>query len=258
MNTDQHEPLARKPLYQQLFEVLQKRIMDGTLPENSYIPNEYDLTLEYRVSIGTVRKAVEMLVHDKLVTRQQGKGTLVADRRWIGKPDKLNRLRRAEQLESYRWSKTDVRTRTDVSHGHIAEKLGLPGDAKINVITQILRSEQFSEADISGAAASLARASVVLETLYFSAELFEAGLKQSFNSVDLFESMAIHGYSIGRVEERVTAVLASAQGAKLMAVEVGAPLLKTERLVFEKRGFALEFRIGYAYMPDGCFYVSSD
>ena len=256
MNTHQPEPFARKPLYQQLFEVLQKRIMDGTLPENSYIPNEYDLTLEYKVSIGTVRKAVEMLVHDKLLIRQQGKGTLVADRRWIGKPDKLNRLRRAEELASYVWSKTDVRTRIDVSHAQIADKLALPLDAKINVITQIQRSEPSSGAAATSAA--LTPAAVVLETIYFSAELFEAGPEQPFNSVDVFEFMAIHGYSIGKVQERVTAVLASAQGAKLMAVEVGAPLLKTERLVFEKRGFPLEFRIGYAHVPDGCFYVSSD
>ena len=256
MNTHQPEPFARKPLYQQLFEVLQKRIMDGTLPENSYIPNEYDLTLEYKVSIGTVRKAVEMLVHDKLLIRQQGKGTLVADRRWIGKPDKLNRLRRAEELASYVWSKTDVRTRIDVSHAQIAEKLALPLDAKINVITQIQRSEPSSAA--ASTPAALTPAAVVLETIYFSAELFESGPEQPFNSVDVFEFMAIHGYSIGKVQERVTAVLASAQGAKLMAVEVGAPLLKTERLVFEKRGFPLEFRIGYAHVPDGCFYVSSD
>lgn len=258
MNTHQPELFARKPLYQQLFEVLQKRIMDGTLPENSYIPNEYDLTLEYKVSIGTVRKAVEMLVHDKLLIRQQGKGTLVADRRWIGKPDKLNRLRRAEELASYVWSKTDVRTRIDVSHAQIAKKLALPLDAKINVITQIQRSEPISGTPATAPPAALTPAAVVLETLYFSAELFEAGPEQPFNSVDVFEFMAIHGYSIGKVQERVTAVLASAQGAKLMAVEVGAPLLKTERLVFEKRGFPLEFRIGYAHVPDGCFYVSSD
>ena len=253
MNSDQPEPFARKPLYQQLFEVLHKRIMDGTLPENSYIPNEYDLTLEYKVSIGTVRKAVEMLVHDKLLIRQQGKGTLVADRRWIGRPDKLNRFRHAKGLEAYCWSKTDVRTRTDVSHAQIAEKLALPVDAKINVITQILRDEKSS-----AASASKAPASVVLETLYFSAELFETAPDQPFNSADVFEFMAIHGYSIGRVEERVTAVLASVQGAKLMAIEVGAPLLKTERLVFEKRGFALEYRIAYAHVVDGCFYVISD
>ena len=248
MTIDQPELLARKPLYQQLFEVLQKRIMDGTLPENSYIPNEYDLTLEYKVSIGTVRKAVEMLVRDKLLVRQQGKGTLVADRRWIGKPDKLNRFRRTEELAPYRWSKTDVRTRIDVSQAQIAEKLALPLDAKINAITQILRDE-----NPAGASAS-----VVLETIYFSAKLFEAAPEHPFNSVDVFEFMAIHGYSIGKVEERVTAVLASAQGAKLMAIEVGAPLLKTERLVFEKRGFPLEYRIGYAHVADGCFYVMSD
>ncbi len=243
MDITEPETLARKSLYQQLFEVLHKRIMDGTLPENSYIPNEYDLTREFKVSIGTVRKAVDMLVRDKLLIRQQGKGTMVADRRWIGRAEKLNRLRHIKGYELFTWTSRDVRTRLGVTNAAVAERLQLPTENKINVLTHILKDD---------------RNAVLFETVYFSADLFEAIPDDQLNQIDVLDFIAINGYSVGRVEETATAVLASPQGAKLMALEVGTPLLKTERIVYEKRGYPLELRISYAYLPDGCFFVASE
>src|SRR5262249_39924464 len=43
------------------------------------LPNESDLGRELGVSSGTVRKAMELLEADKLVTRRQGRGTFVRD-----------------------------------------------------------------------------------------------------------------------------------------------------------------------------------
>ena len=42
------------------------------------IPSEMDLATRFRVSQGTVRKAVDELASDNLLIRRQGKGTFVA------------------------------------------------------------------------------------------------------------------------------------------------------------------------------------
>jgi GntR family transcriptional regulator len=42
------------------------------------IPSEMDLAARYRVSQGTVRKAIDELAAENLVVRRQGKGTFVA------------------------------------------------------------------------------------------------------------------------------------------------------------------------------------
>ena len=42
------------------------------------IPSEFDLAARYKVSQGTVRKAIDELATDNLVVRRQGKGTFVA------------------------------------------------------------------------------------------------------------------------------------------------------------------------------------
>ena len=43
------------------------------------MPNELELARHYGVSVGTVRKALEILEDEKLIVRLQGRGTFVCD-----------------------------------------------------------------------------------------------------------------------------------------------------------------------------------
>ena len=51
----------RQLLYQQIAKILSRRILDRTLRAGHCLPNEYDLAREFHVSIGTIRKAVDIL-----------------------------------------------------------------------------------------------------------------------------------------------------------------------------------------------------
>ncbi|GEN23371.1 GntR family transcriptional regulator [Halomonas cupida] len=67
----------RLPLYQRLREEIQARISSGEWKPDTPIPTEAELTQEYGVAVGTVRKAVDTLVSDGLLQRNQGRGTFV-------------------------------------------------------------------------------------------------------------------------------------------------------------------------------------
>ena len=235
--------LARTPLYMQLYGVLSRRISDGVFPENSYIPNEYDLTREFKVSIGTVRKAVDLLVRDRLVIRQQGKGTIVADSRWGSLQEKLNRLRHTDESLPVPWNATELEFTTGSMQPAIALKLALPVESPIHIVRRLLRSEPRT---------------VELETAYFPSKLFPVTSPDELEQHELIGLAAMNNHVIGRVEERIMSVIASEKGAQIMGIDMGSPLLKTERLVFEKRGYALQFRISYAYLPDGFFLINME
>lgn len=71
---DQDHPI---PKYFQLGAILRKKIFDGEWPPDAQIPTEEELTAEYEVSRGTVRKALGLLEAEGLIRRHQGRGTYV-------------------------------------------------------------------------------------------------------------------------------------------------------------------------------------
>ena len=68
------------PLYAQVAEDIRRRILSGELRAGDRIPPELELCELYRVSRVTVRRGIDELVRERLLTRRRAKGTFV--RRW--------------------------------------------------------------------------------------------------------------------------------------------------------------------------------
>src|SRR5206468_2068442 len=69
---------AFSPLYQQIKGLILESLQAGEWKPGEAIPSEMDLAVRFRVSQGTVRKAIDELAGENLVVRRQGKGTFVA------------------------------------------------------------------------------------------------------------------------------------------------------------------------------------
>lgn len=65
------------PLYEQVRLQIQKQLSQHRWDINQPIPTETELSEEYKVSIGTIRKAIERLVDDGILVKMQGRGTFV-------------------------------------------------------------------------------------------------------------------------------------------------------------------------------------
>ena len=66
------------PLYQQIKGLVLQSLQAGEWKPGDTIPSEFELAARYKVSQGTVRKAIDELAKDHLLVRRQGKGTFVA------------------------------------------------------------------------------------------------------------------------------------------------------------------------------------
>src|SRR6187455_2935782 len=66
------------PLYQQIKSLILQSLHAGEWKPGEPIPSEIDLAARFRVSQGTVRKAIDELAAENLVVRRQGKGTFVS------------------------------------------------------------------------------------------------------------------------------------------------------------------------------------
>ena len=68
-----------QPLYKQVYDLLTARLVEGYWKPSQLLPSEMMLAEELGVSQGTVRKALNQMVAEKMLQRQQGKGTFVAE-----------------------------------------------------------------------------------------------------------------------------------------------------------------------------------
>src|SRR5690349_13141524 len=73
------EKLTMRPLYLQVRDLLLERIASAVWKPGAVLPSELDLAKELGVSSGTVRKALDRLEAEHVVSRRQGKGTFVND-----------------------------------------------------------------------------------------------------------------------------------------------------------------------------------
>lgn len=79
-------PLKRDagiPLYQQLADKIKDQIAAGELKENEQLMTEMELSKAYNISRITVRKALELLVDEEILTKRQGIGAFVTGKKLL-------------------------------------------------------------------------------------------------------------------------------------------------------------------------------
>jgi len=86
--------LVHSPLFEQLRHSLLEKIASGEWAPGMQVPSESELSREYRLSPGTVRKALDFLEDAKFILRQQGRGTFIMD------PEGRETIRRFERFRS--------------------------------------------------------------------------------------------------------------------------------------------------------------
>ena len=222
------------PLYLQLQRVLRSAIERHVLAPDEALPPERDLAEAYNVSRVTVRKALDGLVHARLLTRRQGAGTFVAAR--VEKNFATissfteDMLSRGRQPHSEWLSRSEG---TVMPEEALALGLG-PG-------TPVYRFSRIRYAD--GESMALEHATVPKETL------------ESLEAVGDSLYDALGAWRPTRVLQRLRAVLFTPEQAELLGIEAGSPGLEIERHGFTAEGRTVEFTKSY-YRGDAYDFVA--
>ncbi|MGI4984136.1 MAG: GntR family transcriptional regulator [Janthinobacterium lividum] len=228
------------PLYRQIKALITQSLESGEWRPGDMIPSEIELATRYRVSQGTVRKAIDELAAENLVLRRQGKGTFVATHT----EDRV-------QFRFLRLLPDDGEMRPHVSEfqecrrvrapADIARQLDVPAATPVVRIKRVLRFEVrptvFEEIWLPGATFR----GLTMERL--------AGYKGPFYA--LLETE--FGTRLVRASEKVRAVAAQASVAAVLGVATGSPLLSVERIAFSYGDRPVEIRRGW-YVTDHYHY----
>jgi GntR family transcriptional regulator len=84
------------PIYIQIVEQIQHRIVAGTLKPGDQLPTVRALAQELRVNFNTVARAYRMLDEARIISTQQGRGTYITEKPSSEVSEKL----RSESLEA--------------------------------------------------------------------------------------------------------------------------------------------------------------
>jgi GntR family transcriptional regulator len=238
--TMRHASPTFSPLYRQIKSLLTHSLQTGEWKPAEAIPSEMELASRYQVSQGTVRKAIDELAAENLLTRRQGKGTFVATHHEPKNLFRFLRLMPDAGEPEYPASRLLECSRGRAS-AEVARALGLKNGAAVVLLRRLLI--------FSGKP-------TVIDEVWLPGALFRKLTAEIFDEYKgslygLFESE--FGVRMIRAEEKIRAVAANVAEAALLGIAEGVPLLLVERLTFTYGDKPVELRRGL-YLTEQHYY----
>lgn len=225
------------PLYKEVKIRLTRDLAAGAWKSGEAIPSESRLAEQFNVSIGTIRKAIDELVAERILVRQQGRGTFVAthteDRTLfyffhiVGKDG--SRVLPVTELLSFRTSKANA-TEEDL--------LRLARGAPAFRIRNLLK---------------LNGKPVIHDEIVVSARLFPGLTERLFGGREgtiygLYQ--ARWGINVVRISERLSAGCPPAGIAALLGMGAGRPALVIKRVAYTYHDVPVEYRVSWVNTDD--------
>ena len=225
---------AFSPLYQQIKGLILQSLEAGEWRPGELIPSEMELAARFKVSQGTVRKAIDELAAENLVMRRQGKGTFVATHAAQQVQYRFLNLRPdAGDLQGEgRAERHILECRRLRAPAEVARALALrTGDAVMHVRRTL----------------SFAAIPTILEDIWLPGNAFKGLTAEQMSSYQgptyaMFE--LVYGVRMVRADEKIRAVLPDAEQAQLLNIPSTTPLLSVERTAYTYNDVPMELRRG--------------
>jgi GntR family transcriptional regulator len=231
-----------RPLYEQIKILLTQSLVAGEWKPGEAIPSEIELAARFRVSQGTVRKAIDELAAEHILVRRQGKGTFVASH---SEPSYQYRFLRVTPDSGERPLPRNLffGLERGKANADTARALGLaPGSA----VVEFKRLMSFDGRP------------TILDDIVFAATQFPgltlAELEDFHGSVYSFYE-TVFGVRMIRAEERLRAVAADSFASAHLKVAPGTPLLCVDRVAYTYGDKPVEWRRGLC-ISDGFSYYN--
>jgi len=226
------------PLYRQVKRVLLGLIESGACRPGQALPNETTIAQGLEVSVGTLRRAVDELVHEHVLVRRQGKGTYVAQ----------------HNSERFMFQFFHVEPRADVRFGEVVQQVEYP-----NVECVSFERDRATEQDAAalrikpGEAVirfenrlSLGGRAVVHDRIVVPATMFK-GLneKRLLDRPSTIYSLyqTEFGITVLGAQERARAVAADRVTARVLGLAAGLPVLEVHRVAMTFGERPVEYRV---------------
>ena len=237
-----HPSPSFRPLYEQIKILLTQSLVAGEWKPGEAIPSEMELAGRFRVSQGTVRKAIDELASEHILVRRQGKDTFVASH---SEPSYQYRFLRVmpDSGEKLHPHNVLIDVRRGKASAEIARALAIKTGSAVHQIKRVLEFQGRP---------------LILDEMVLAAARFPGltipRLEEYKGSMYSFYE-EVYGLRMIRAEERIRAVSAEEAVAGHLRVAKGTPLLCVDRIAFTYGDMPVEWRRGLC-LTDGFSYFN--
>ena len=223
------------PLYHQIYMILRTKILNREYVEGDLLPSEDETSKAFDVSRITAKRALNDLAEEGLVVRERGRGTRVT---WKGVTPPLR-----ANVEGMLENIMAMGLETEVTllafdyvkpTDAVMTALGCQPDDAVQRAVRVrhLEGEPFSHL-VTWVPESVGRNYT----------------REDLASTPLLSLLERSGVEVMHAEQTLSATAADAEVAALLQVELTAPLLKIQRVVYDQLDRPVEFITGL-YRPD--------
>ncbi len=213
---DKSKPI---PLYFQVKEDLMEKIKKGQFKVNDLIPSETELQEQYDVSRITIRRAIQELVQEGLLSTQQGKGTYVSE------PKASQELNLISS-----WAETI----SNLGMNHKSSIISLTKEPAPLAIAQLLNIQEGEVLYKLERVRFVNQEPICLMTNYLLPACVPGFLENGLVRESLYETLEKdYNIVLNRADEVVEAKAAKAREANLLEIKRGTPLLHATRVTYD-------------------------
>jgi len=226
------------PLYHQLYVLIKRRILDGSIGHGAKLPAEQQLADAFGVSRITAKRVMDLLVADELIERRRGRGSYVVfqasesevDAPLIGMLERLAAMSRATVVKVL---KVELR----VPPKPIGEDLKLAPDEEVHYIERV-------------------RLAGGKPFAYYQS--WTRGVVKGFTAGEIekrqrFVIMEESGLKVARIEQYLSAASATASVAEQLELNPGDAVQTLVRRSFDDYGDVVDL-LHAQYHPDRFHY----
>lgn len=220
----------KKPRYIQLSEILRNLILNDEYQYGEIFPPERELERIYLMDRKTIRKALNILVDEGLLTRVKGKGT------FVNNPDINFSMKNVAGFRNL-LEQQGVETTTKVisiSSGQAGYRLAkIMKIGRSDVVWKMIR-RRFTEEE-----------PLTLEVTYVKENAIPDFNEVDFEVYSLYDVLVKSGHIPTYIDERIEAVEVAGTEAKYLGVEDGETVFLILDLTRDQNGEAVEYTKTY-------------
>jgi len=218
-----------QPLYKLIKLEITKALSGGKVAPGEAMPTEKEFAAQFGVSVGTIRRAMDELVDEHVVVRQQGRGTFLRE---FSQDLMLNPFWRIVRPDGSREIPIvqTINFKTGPARAEVASALKIQSKSLVIHIVNLLL---------------LGGRRIICDDVYLPESMFPGMTKEILveregTMFGLYQNL--YGVSVISTLDRVTAKAATHETAKLLDVPLGMPLLEINRVAHTFDGRPVEWR----------------